>query len=431
MTKIQIYLIVLLILFAITVRIGFVCLYSAEESFQNGINSPPVYDGVDYDALALTLLRSGTYGVSEDAPSAERPPGYPAFLATIYAIGGHKYYVVRIVQAVLSALTLIYIFKIAKSLFNEKIAFLSCLWFAIYPLSIYLSGKFFTETIFLFLLLIAIYYLITFQVTGRLKFVILSGIGLGLCTYVRPFMLIFPLFLFIWSLVLFVKNRKIFFKSMLIILVIMCVITPWIVRNYKIYGEFVPISRHGSVTFLQWNNPFTDGSHIVDLTFKDDGFKKEYKEYFNKHSSEGYKYTLNWVAENPSLFIKACGKRLIRFWHFYSFTIRENVAMRYFIVGLLSYGIFIPFVFFGISLSLRDWKKYLIIYLVILHSMLIATFISTGIRKRFVIDPLLIMFAVYSIDYLILKMLPRIKFKKIEDKLRKLAYSISPKGTFR
>ncbi len=42
---------------------------------------------------------------------------------------------------------------------------------------------------------------------------------------------------------------------------------------------------------------------------------------------------------------------------------------------------------------------------------------TSGSRKRFVIDPLLIMFAMYSVDYLILKILPRIKFKIIYEKM--------------
>src|SRR3989338_2675498 len=83
----------------------------------------PRSDASNYDHLAMNIV-SGE-GFSEDIngkviPTARRTPVYPMFLAGIYAVFGHSYIAVKIIQAILGALLCLVIFFIANIIYNDR-----------------------------------------------------------------------------------------------------------------------------------------------------------------------------------------------------------------------------------------------------------------------------------------------------------------------
>src|SRR5690349_92009 len=66
------------------------------------------FDSAQYVTLARNLLRDGVFSVSEApplAPTMVRPPGYPLFLAAIFAVVGESMLAVRLAQAVIDTAT--------------------------------------------------------------------------------------------------------------------------------------------------------------------------------------------------------------------------------------------------------------------------------------------------------------------------------------
>ena len=62
----------------------------------------PNWDAADYDGRAWRLATGEGYVAPDGTPTAFRPVGYPAFLATIYAVFGHSWIAGYIANAILS-----------------------------------------------------------------------------------------------------------------------------------------------------------------------------------------------------------------------------------------------------------------------------------------------------------------------------------------
>ena len=74
--------------------------------------------------LILFLLASFLrilYAFQPGIPTAHRTPIYPLFLSGVYFIFGHSYLAVRIMQAIIGALTCLLIYWLGKEIFDEGV----------------------------------------------------------------------------------------------------------------------------------------------------------------------------------------------------------------------------------------------------------------------------------------------------------------------
>ena len=92
------WLMLALFLLALVVRLYAVTAYGVAE---------PTADAADYHRLATGLARGAGYVSEAGVPTAWRPPGYPFFLACVYAVSGPSVRAATFVQAGLGALTVL------------------------------------------------------------------------------------------------------------------------------------------------------------------------------------------------------------------------------------------------------------------------------------------------------------------------------------
>ena len=137
-----------ILVLALSLRLGYVVLAV-------GASAPPEYDGVDYDLLARNLLASKGYALYS-GPTAFRPPGYPLFLAGLYAAGEGSLAILRGLQAVLGAATCAVAYRIARLLFSRRAALLAALLVAVHPVLLYLCGIVYPELLVSLLLSLAV-----------------------------------------------------------------------------------------------------------------------------------------------------------------------------------------------------------------------------------------------------------------------------------
>lgn len=78
-----------------------------------------------YDGIATTVVAEHHHG------NTWYPPGYPLFLAVIYTLFGPKVIILRIIQAVVGALTCVVTYLLARRLFNEREGVLAYYWLSI------------------------------------------------------------------------------------------------------------------------------------------------------------------------------------------------------------------------------------------------------------------------------------------------------------
>lgn len=244
-----------------------------------------------YDELARNWLDHGVYGLFVNGrliPVDMRVPGYPAFLAGVYALFGRTSSAVMVVQAMVDLLTCVFAALIAARLApaSERIVVATvALWMAaLCPFTANYSAVLLTEVLATFLTTLALLVFvcalgnasIDLPVRELDRTILLSLIGwwflggliVGLGTLVRPDT---PLVLIAVGVVLSVRWRrranwsKLALAALWMGVGLLLPLTPWAVRNARTlgrvqflaprfaesYGDFIPYG------FYSWTRTWT------------------------------------------------------------------------------------------------------------------------------------------------------------------------------
>ncbi len=242
LSRLHIALLLLIIILAVSVRILL-------------IQTRPILltnDSHDYLLASIEIVKDWT---CKTGCYDWRLPGYPLFLAGIFGIAGHSIKAVLLVQLCLGILGLIAGFFLARQT-NSTFAGLGlALYLALYPALIFFEHLLLTETLFLLLTIGMIfagwlYFLKPHSLSNAVKFGLIGATA----TLVRGNALILQLamaLLISIRLVAITRNRHnslepfqpkpgwtIWRPFIFSLGVFMLVISPWLYRNYVVYGEF-------------------------------------------------------------------------------------------------------------------------------------------------------------------------------------------------
>ena len=231
-------------------------------------------DAYEYDAIARNITENRSFYRSEWAsygfpPSmrstifmkepfdAFRPPVYPLFLAGVYSLFGHKPYIAIIIQILLGSLTCAFVYKIGEVFVQKEAGFIAGLLLALdFPTAIY-TNLLMAETVFIFLFLLTLYFVLKFFKEGKRTYLIYSGIFLGLSALCRPIIQYFIILMVPLFLVVYRKDIKRGLLSCLFyLLVFLVVITPWAFRNYITYDSLKLTAMPG------WNLLFYNAAYL-------------------------------------------------------------------------------------------------------------------------------------------------------------------------
>jgi 4-amino-4-deoxy-L-arabinose transferase-like glycosyltransferase len=260
----------------------------------------PVTDSGDapfYIELAWNWLKHGVYGFPVNGqltPVDMRVPGYPAFLAAVFAFAGNSPRAVMLAQAVLDLATCFLIAliaaRLAPEIFRRRVA-LAGLWLAaLCPFTANYAAVALTETLTIFLTTLAILILLETDLGGKISVFrdrrstswllnpwFLAGLVVGFGTLVRPET---PLLLFAAGLVLAIKWwrpanwLKLLRASLLLGVGVILPLVPWAARNWRtlhdvqflapryseLPGEYTPLG------FNAWTNTWLWHFRDVYLT---------------------------------------------------------------------------------------------------------------------------------------------------------------------
>ncbi|MGA7918211.1 MAG: hypothetical protein WCA38_00980 [Candidatus Acidiferrales bacterium] len=254
----------------------------------------PVTDTGDapfYIELAWNWLKNGVYGFpvyGRLTPVDMRVPGYPAFLAAVFAFAGQSTRAVMLAQIVVDLATCFMIALIAARLAplaSRRRVALAGLWFgALCPFTANYTAVVLTETLVIFLTALAILVLVQTDIGGSAisgGVVVrqargffgnpwfLAGIVVGFGTLVRPET---PLLLFAAGLVLVAKWwrpadwSKLLRANLLMALGLLIPLVPWAARNWhtlhdvqflaprysELPGEYTPLGFSAWTDTWMW-----------------------------------------------------------------------------------------------------------------------------------------------------------------------------------
>lgn len=350
-----------------------------------------VRDAVDYDKLGWNMAAYGKYTTENPSlgiPDTFRPPLYPLFLSIVYKLFGHNYAAVRLIQALLGSFSCIIIYLIGKIIFGNFVGMLSGVISAVYPPFIsymYYGGPNFilSETLFMFLFLLAILNLINFHRDKRIFSLVWSAIFMAGAALTKPIVLLMPFFVFIW-LKLFLKNtyRNTVKASAIFLSLFLLTIFPWTVRNYIASGKFISITSSFGTPFWVGNNSAAKGGVLERVEaipeYKASDFSgltqiEKNKAYLRK----GVEYLLSHPYRIPYLSIK---KILVQ-WVIFDENKKYNLA----------YGIILSFAILGALYALRQNNNGAhLLLLVFIYMTLVAVLVGGDPRFRYPFEPYLI-----------------------------------------
>lgn len=387
---------------AFLIRLATICLITGWEGIHGA-------DADRYDKVARSLIEGKGFALEGTVVILYALPVYPLFLAAIYKVFGHKYWIALLIQTFIGSLSCLLGYLIGTRLFSKGVGLLTALIMAVHPYLSLLTVYLITETLFTLLLLLAVLWLIKSDKEPSLKYCLWIGFWLGLATLTRPLTLIFPFFIFIWGWLNFQTKRAAFKTALLTTLFMSLVIVPWAYRNYKVSGNFIPFYIGTGSNLWMGNNP--EVFKKVDkrgTLYLPDNLRIKKTDLFEVELDRRYgKMALEFIRKNPKEFLILLYFKFLRFWQWgYPTTLRNTLAT--FLYGVF----FFPFMVAGFFLSLKYSRRAWILHLLVVFFTTFSLIFFgsdgyTSTRYRVPLEPYLSIFAAYGLMSFIQRYWPK------------------------
>jgi hypothetical protein len=280
------------------------------------VETEQMYDFAAYHLLAQNIA-NGLGHTMDGLPVAWQGMAYPYLLGLVYRItGNHTEMCGKVLNIVMSMFTLVAAWFIYIKLFaQKKYAVAAVLITAFLPQYIAFTNVLGTEVFFTFLLALII--------CGQLYFghkwysFPVIGILIGVAALTRPFMLAYPA---VCAAVMWLttKNlkRTLIFAGVLGIFIVFTV-APWTIRNYRVFGRFIPISYNaGYVLYTNHNDGNIHGTWMdlnraaahnpAALAVINESLQYGARSIKEAHDLEKFlrDEAMDWIKANPGEFLK-------------------------------------------------------------------------------------------------------------------------------
>jgi tetratricopeptide (TPR) repeat protein len=415
--------------------------------YLNQIKSSPLFDvplldAQYHDQWAQAILK----GQDFEKGVFFRAPLYPYFLASVYKIFGHNFYIARLIQLIIGSLSCVLVYLIGKKVFNPRVGRIAGIIASLYGVLIYFEGDLLLEGLSVFLDLVLVLALLSTKAKPSYGRLIICGGLLGLSALARPNVLLVGVAFFFWILFYFPPGRE-FVKSkgknhtahtkvsiskksllyaVFFTLGAILVISPVTLRNYVKGKDFVLIASQGGMNFYIGNNPQSDGVsaflpgargtwwglHDDATRIAEESMHKKLKP--SQVSQFWYGQGMKFIKKHPFDFLRLTMKKLALFWNgnelsnnkdIYFFAKRSGIlkGLIWRFVIYFPFGIMCPLALLGMILSYKQFKNTLalLLFIFVYMSSVILFFVTARFRVQ--VLPFLIIFSAYALNWFLIK----------------------------
>ncbi len=211
-----------------------------------------------YRMLAHGLATTGEFtrypGTPSFVPEAIRTPGYPLFVAVVYAIAGESHMAVAVVQALVFAALCLMVYAIARQVTSPAVSLAAAALTAAYPMFPYFGALTLTELWTTFVLTCGMFCCVRAVQTERVSWFAAAGLLIGLTSLTRPGFFLLPAFLAVAAAFHIWQARR---RTQPIVgwtvlcLAFAAVMAPWFAYNYRHFGQLT-LSPAGSLGRPIW-----------------------------------------------------------------------------------------------------------------------------------------------------------------------------------
>ena len=282
--------------------------------------------GWEMGRIARSIAQGHGYGSpygDSTGPTAWEPPLYPYLMAAVFKVFGVYTYpsawALLTINSLLSALTCIPLYLIARKTFGERVALWSARTWAFLPYIWYWSVHWIWDTTFTPLILSLILLLsLELEESREWRHWIIFGLLWGVGALANPTMLAFLPFCALWiwrqrhrrglsSLSGVALSSAIFFL----------VLTPWLVRNYEVFGRFVFLRDDFGLQLRLGNGDGADGMSRVYLqpNLNELEFEKFQRMGELAYAADCKSLAFDWIRAHPGRFLVISMKRTFYYWN--------------------------------------------------------------------------------------------------------------------
>ena len=337
---------------------------------------PGIHDQVSYDALAKRLLGGHGFSFEQDhwpltragEPTAHWSYLYTLYLSVIYALGGGPI-LARLIQAIIAGILHPWLaWRLGYRLGGSPVGWMSAALSAVYIYFFYYAGSLMTETFYIIAILWTMDCALRLdEVNEQKKDRITSsqpewrlwlelGLAIGVTVLLRQVFLLFVPVLFLWlwwnrgQRVWYFQILPLLSGSLLTVIVVLALVAPWTIRNYRVFNALVPLNTNSGYAFFWGNHPIY-GTNFVGILPSDGPSYQDLIPAELRHLNEAeldralLKEGIQFVLDDPERYILLSISRTreyFKFWPSPESGLISNIAR----VG--SFGLLLPLILFGL-----------------------------------------------------------------------------------
>jgi 4-amino-4-deoxy-L-arabinose transferase-like glycosyltransferase len=255
-------------------------------------------------------------------PTAWEPPLYPYLTAGIFLLFGiyskASAFALLTLNSIFSALTCIPIFLIARRMFSERVAVGSAWAWALLPNVMFWCTRYVWETSLSALLMATVFWL-TLTLEDREGWLPWGEFGLlwGIAALNSPTLLSFLPVAGLWAWHRRMKTGKRSLAGVVLASIIFFAsITPWLVRNYRTFGQFIFIRDNFGAELRLGNGNGADGTLMLYLDPMHDLYAmRQYQAMGElRYIAMRKQQAIAYIKADYARFAVLCLKRFLCFW---------------------------------------------------------------------------------------------------------------------
>jgi 4-amino-4-deoxy-L-arabinose transferase-like glycosyltransferase len=386
---------------------------------------PGIYDQISYDSLASRVVDGYGFSFAENhwpLTRAGEPTAHWSFLYTLYLAGtyilfGHEPLIARLLQAVIVGGVQTYlVYFIAERTFSKPVGLIASGLTAFYIYFIYYDGSLMTEPFYIVAILCSLFLSIRLGETEDYKQNIRLGIGLGIAVGItillRQVFLLFIPFLFLWIwLARFRRSLSLPVASTILSLslIVLCVL-PISLYNKSRFERFVLLNTNSGYAFF-WGNHPVYGTQFIPILPSETYLSLIPEDIRGLDEAaldqELLRRGIQFILDDPKRYIFLSLSRIpayFMFWPSSQSSLMSNISR------VASFGIMLPFMLYGLFISMRKkWMgigNYLINLLTSPEGLLLSFILIYSaihlltwalIRYRLPVDAVMILFAAFAL----------------------------------
>ncbi len=354
----------------------------------------------------------------EGRPTAIIEPLYPLLLGLGSRLWAGNLLVTRILQACLGALSALLLCALGRKLGGRHTGLIAGLGFAFYPHLVYYSGIIATETLFIFLQLLALWRWALWVEKPDRTGALFLGVASGGAFLTRASML--PLGVVLLCLAVW-RQRSTLRTVPAVVLGFALITAPWVIRNGHSMGEYRLLPTKGGLNLWMQNHPDLQQLQLERIGTP---IPRDIMETIRCRELEQFPAfpdsvrevqrdrilttrALRYISCNSKYFLYMCWLRCRWYFRFAGSSVRGGLVD---FLGSVSFGLLLVFGTIGIWRGRRE-SMILMAGLVYLMNLVSHTLFHGGIRYRIPADSVFLLPAALALGTMLERVATRCRWK--------------------